>query len=188
MSDRDLPPAAFEITGYRRALETAANSSRVVPVGVTAFVIATAALVAALVFLGQDAALRGESLAAVVAVGIAATGVLCALFVVLPLQLVTRQRRRQAAEASARQGAAAEALRLHLASIGYDIPREVAGDWLSSPEPAATVPLVHESVIAARWWQPAEDDERVFVEPYLREGENLSTLPVLPPLRARPSA
>ncbi|GAB3131151.1 hypothetical protein [Marisediminicola antarctica] len=185
MSDRDLPPAALEITDYRRALESAANSSRVVPVGVTAFAIATAALVAALVFLGQGTALGGESLAAVVAVGIAGTGVLCALFVVLPLQLVTRQRRRQAAEAASRQHAAAEALRLHLASIGYNVPLEVAGDWLQSPEPAATVPLVHDSVIAARWWQPAEHDERVFVEPYLREGENSSTLPVLPPLKPR---
>jgi len=186
MSDRDLPPAAFQITAYRRAFEAATSSSRIVPVGVTAFVIATAALVAALVFLGQGAALSGESLAAVIAVGIAGTGVLCALFVVLPLQLVTRQRRRLAAEEAARQRATAEALRLHLASIGYNIPLEVAGAWLQSPEPAATVPLVHESVIAARWWQPAEDDERVFVEPYLREGENRSALPVLPPLTPRP--
>jgi len=185
MSDRDLPPAAFEITEYRRALEFAAHSSRVVPVGVTAFVVATAALVAALVFLGQGAELRGESLAAVAAVGIAGTGVLCALFVVLPLQLVTRQRRRLAAEAAARQRGAAEALRIHLASIGYRIPLEVAGAWLVSPESAETVPLVHDSVIAARWWQPAEDDERVFVEPYLREAENSSTLPVLPPLKPR---
>ena len=185
MSDLDLPPAAFEITAYRRALVSAANSSRVVPVGVTAFAIATAALVAALAFISQGGALSGESLAAVVAVGVAGTGVLGALFVVLPLQLVTRQRRRQAAEAATRQSAASGALRRHLASIGYSIPLEVAGAWLRSPEPEATVPLVHDSVIAARWWQPAEDDERVFVEPYLREGENRSTLPVLPPLTPR---
>lgn len=185
MSDRDLPPAAFEITAYRRSLESAAHPSRAVPVGVTAFVVATAALATALVVHGQRADLTGESLAALIAVGVAGVGVLGAVLVVLPLQLVTRRRRHRAAETAAGHRATAEALRLHLATIGYNIPLEVAGAWLGSPEAAATVPLVHDSVIAARWWQPAAGDERVFVEPYLREGENLSSLPVLPPLKPR---
>jgi hypothetical protein len=119
-------------------------------------------------------------------VGVAGTGVLFALLVVLPLQLVTRQRRRLAAAAVSRLDETADALVRHLASIGYRVPRAVAAEWLVMPEPEATVALVHDSVIAARWWRPAEGDDRVFVEPYLRQQGAESALPALapvPPLR-----
>lgn len=188
MSDPDLPPAAFEITPVRLAVEEAAASTRSVPAGITAFVIAALALIATLVFLGQDTGIAGDGTAALVAIGIAGTGAFFALFVVLPLQVATRARRRRLQAARRGLESATSGLRRHLASIGYAIPEEVALAWVSSPEGSATVPLVHDSVIAARWWRPASGDDRVFVEPFVRMGDDLTTLPVLPPLRSEPPA
>jgi len=186
MSDLDLPPAAFEITPVRVAVEEASAPTRAVPAGITAFAIAALALIAALLFVGQDTGIAGNGTAAIVAIGIAGTGALFALFVVLPLQVATRARRRRLATARRGLESATSGLRGHLASIGYAIPNEVARDWVSFPESAETVPLVHDSVIAARWWRPVSGDDRVFVEPFVRSGDDLTSLPVLPPLRSSP--
>lgn len=177
-----LPPAAFEITGYRRTIEAAAAPSPAVRAGLVAFVIATIALVTALVFMSRDPSSDTRDIASLVAIGVAGTGVLLALLVVLPLQLRTRERRRRAQQISTSLDGTATGLTAHLASIGYRIPHEVAVDWLASPDSTETVPLVHDSVIAARWWRPADGDERVFVEPYLRQDGADSSLPALPPL------
>ena len=105
-----------------------------------------------------------------------------ALIFVVPTQLA---RRRSAAAADDVAGVVDDAVDRvirQLASIGYAVPPEVAFDWVTSPDPSATVPLVHDSVIAARWWRPAERDDRVFVEAIVRREGVDSALPVLPPL------
>ena len=181
-----LPPAAVDITEFRREAEAAGASTKTVPIGLAGFVIAAAALVVALVLVGQDPALTSQATATLVAVGVAGVGVLFALLVVLPLQLVTRQRRRLAEAAVTRLDETAGAVARHLASIGYRIPRDAAVDWLLSSAPTATVPLVHDSVIAARWWRPTEGDDRVFLEPFLRQGASEAALPALAPVPPLP--
>lgn len=176
-----LPAAAVEITAVTRAALDSARPARIIPIGIVAFVVGVLALGAALVIAG-GATVGAADAGTLVAVGIAGTGALFALFVVLPMQLVARRRAESARADAARRDAAARSLRSHLASIGYRLPLATAIDWLEAPAPEATVPLVHDSVIAARWWQPAVGDERVFVEPYLRVGNTESTLPVLAPV------
>lgn len=188
MSDLDLPPAAFEITPVRLAVQEAAAPTRAVPAGLTAFAIAALALIATLLFVGLDTGIAGNGTAVLVAIGVAGTGALFALFVVLPLQVAVRAGRRRLATARSSVEQATSGLRGHLASLGYAIPVEVARDWVSFPESSATVPLVHDSVIAARWWRPAAGDDRVFVEPFVRMGDDLTSLPVLPPLKPGPAA
>jgi hypothetical protein len=173
-----LPPAAFDITGCRKAVDAASTSPKAIRAGLVAFAVATVAVVTTLIFMAGDTSVDSGDIAAFVAVGIAAVGVLLAVLVILPLQLVTRERRRRLVHASAAVDSTAEALTAHLASIGYTVPLDVVLDWLASPDSTRTVPLVHDSVIAARWWQPAPDDDRVFVEPYLRVGDTASALPV----------
>ena len=188
MSDPDaagggprLPAAAFEITELRRALDAAALPARVARASFVAFGILTIALLGTLLLFGLGGGTRSGVLP-LVALGVVGIGVLLALFVVLPFQLAVRARRRRIDTAAASAEAAMTALRSHLASIGYVLPADTAMSWLRSPESGAIIPLVHDSVIAARWWRPGQGDGRVFVEPFLRQGGSDFTLPVLPPV------
>ncbi|WP_165064058.1 hypothetical protein [Marisediminicola senii] len=181
-----LPPAAVEVTDYRRRLDASASRAPIVAIGLVAFAVASVALVATLSLVGPDWFPAEEGIALLVAMGIAGVGVLLALCVILPAQLVRRDLRRRVDDVEGALTAAAAQLRSHLASIGYEIPVSVALDWVASPQATATVPLVHDSVIAARWWRPGEGDDRVFVEPYLQQGDEASALPVLPPLATAP--
>ena len=178
MSDPSLPPAAVEITALRRASE-AARPERMPRRAVAGIglVIAVAVLtvVGALV-------LDGSASRAVVAVGIVIALAVAAGLVMRPLQLAAARSRRTAAAVAAALDSTVEAVVSHVASIGYRVPAEVAAEWVTSPESTATAPLVHDSVIAARWWRPADGDDRVFVEPYLRQDGVASSLPQLPPL------
>ncbi len=174
-----LPPAAFEITRYRRAMELAALRPRIVPILLIVFVVAAAAFIVGLVVLGMRAVVDVPSL---LGLGVAGTGVLLALLVVTPSHLAAQRRREHGREAAVFRMAAASGLSEHLASIGYAAPVLVTGEWVDDPHSTATVPLVHDSVIAARWWIPTANDTRVFVEPYLLQGETRSSLPALPPL------
>lgn len=175
-----LPPAAFDISRYRIAADLAARRPMIVPVLLVVFVLAVIGVVAGLVVAGGAGALNAGT---AVAIGVASTGVLLALLVVLPAQLAARRRREHARDASVFRMAAASGLSEHLSSIGYAVPTLITTEWVDSPDSEATVPLVHDSVIAARWWRPAPDDDRIFVEPHLRRGETLSSLPALPPLQ-----
>ena len=173
-----LPAAAVDITAYRDAAASASRRFRVVPLGLAVFGALTVLLVLILVIAGSTS---GTAVPTLVALGIAGTGLLLALFVVLPLQLVGRRRRALLGALADRRARTASEVAARLASIGYAVPDSVAVRWLEA-DPDAIVPLVHDSVIAARLWQPAPGDERVFVEAYLRQGETISSLPVLPPL------
>ena len=103
------------------------------------------------------------------------------LVVMLPARRAAQEGRRIVSDAARALDDSVDLLIARMAAVGYTVPSEVALDWVSSPEPSATVPLVHDSVIAARWWRPAEGDDRVFVEPYLLQEGRASTLPVARP-------
>ena len=178
VSPTTLPPAAVDVTAYRRAVEELASPAPFQRLALVVFVVASVLLVAGLAAMVW---MTGTTAVAVaVASGLAGLGVLLALLVVLPAQLAGRRRRRLGGEAAALRDAAAVGIRSRLASIGYTVPLETASAWLDPVQLDATVPLVHDSVIAARLWRPAATDERVFLEPYLRQGESSSALPVLP--------
>ncbi|MEY2849121.1 MAG: hypothetical protein RI885_1788 [Actinomycetota bacterium] len=184
-----LPPAAFDITRYRRAAELADERPRFVPLLFVVFLVAAVtilALLVAAVSAGSSRSARGSAAVAdpvaLVALGVVGLGVLLALLVILPAQIAGRRRRARRREADVFRMAAASGLSDHLASIGYAAPTLVTAEWVTSPDSTAVVPLVHDSVIASRWWRPSAEDRRVFVEPYLRRGETLSSLPALPPL------
>lgn len=181
MSDRAsaphrLPPAAVDITAYREAVSSATAPLSAVRIGLIGFPIAAVALAAALVWMGAETGWSAGPLPTV-AVGLAGVAVLLALFVVLPAQLAARRRRGLLAEVEQQTAAAADTVRARLESMGYRVPPDTVIAWLRSPEPAATVPLVHDSVIAARWWRPADGDDRVFLEPYLLVAGKSSALP-----------
>ncbi len=176
-----LPVAAFDISEFRRAVEEAARPARVARGSLVAFGVLTVALVGTLLLFGRAGGIRSGAVP-LVALGVAGIGVLLALFVVLPLQLAARARRRRIDAAAASVEVAVSALRAHLAAIGYRLPADTAISWLQSPESDATIPLVHDSVVAARWWRPGQGDDRVFVEPFLRQEGSDFTLPVLPPV------
>lgn len=186
MSDPSLPPAAVEITGLRRAVDPAASVKRMprLPVTGIAVVVAliAATVVGAIVLQAAGAAGDGSGQRVLIAVGVIATLVAAALLVMRPLRSAARRSREAITSVTAALDTVVDGVITHLASIGYRVPEDAAVDWVTSPEPTATVPLVHDSVIAARWWRPADGDDRVFVEPYLRQDGVASALPVLAPL------
>ena len=178
VSPATLPPAAVDVTAYRRAVEELASPAPFQRLALVVFVVAVVLLVAGLATMVRMTG--SDAVAAVAASGLAGVGVLLALLVVLPAQLAARRRRRLGAAVTTLRHAAAVRIRGRLASIGYTVPLETAREWLDPVQSDATVPLVHDSVIAARLWRPAATDDRVFLEPYLRQGETSSLLPVLP--------
>lgn len=174
----ELPPAALDVSQYRHVVEDLARPAPSVKLGLIAFLIAVVLLLAVLVVTGQSTG--PDVLGELIASGVVGIGVLLALLVVLPAQLTARRKRRLNHHAASLREAAAAGIRQRLAAIGYTVPRQTALDWLSPTDLDATVPLVHDSVIAARLWRPTLDDDRVFLEPYLRQGSTSSSLPVLP--------
>lgn len=177
-----LPPAAFEITDYRHALDLVRVSQpsprrSLAPLALSVGLF-TAVLVAA-ASVGFAGGFAGAAGTGYLAVGVVGWGVLLALVGIRPAQLRQQRLKRQIEIAEFLAGDTAEALRLHLSSIGYAVDTVVTSQWINSPESGATVPLVHDSVIASRWWSPAAGDERVFVEPHLVQGETRSSLPAL---------
>lgn len=172
MSEIALPPAAVDITSVRRAVAAAVPERMprlaIVGLGVTAaIVIATTA--AALVLDGD--------VRPVIAIGVIAALLAATALVMLPLQRAARRSRDALTTVTTALDATVDTVVAHLASLGYTVPAEVAADWIISPASTATAPLVHDSVIAARWWRPADGDDRVFVEPYLRQDGVASSLP-----------
>lgn len=176
-----LPAASVDITAYRAAVASASRPFRIVPGALAVFGLLTLVLVLLLTLTGTGS---GGQPVTLFALGVAGTGLLFALLVVLPLQLVTRRRRDLARDLEDHRTRSVTAVQNRLASIGYDVPVGIASRWLDA-DPEATIALVHDSVIAARLWQPVLGDQRVFVEAYLQEGETAAALPVLPPLPAR---
>lgn len=186
MSDQELPPAAFDVTSLRQAINALSRGRRRRRLTLIGFAIAVVILIITLVSLRFGGILVNA--VAVFAIGIVGVAVLLAVIVVLPAQLSARSRIEGAEKVRQLRSSAATALRDHLASIGYAVSLSVADDWVAAVEPTVTVPLVHESVIAARRWQPSADDTRIFVEPYLLQGEVASSLPRLPPVAVEEEA
>ena len=177
-----LPPAAFEITDYRHALDLVRAPRVSVRRALTILALSISLFIALLVLAaaaGVAGGFAGAGVAGYLAVGIVGCGVLLALVGIRPAQLRQRRLTRQVAIAEFLAVDTAEALRLHLSSIGYAVDLAVTSLWIASPESDATVPLVHDSVIASRWWYPAAGDDRVFVEPHLVQGGSRSSLPAL---------
>ncbi|MBC7518703.1 MAG: hypothetical protein H7248_07475 [Microbacteriaceae bacterium] len=177
-----LPPAAFEITDYRHAVDlvrTPQPSGRRAVLALVLSVVAFTAVLIGAAVAGVAGGFTGAGVAGYLAVGLVGWGVLLALVGIRPVQLRQRRRTRQIEIAEFLAVGTAEALRLHLSSIGYAVPTAVTSQWINSPDADATSPLVHDSVIASRWWFPAAGDERVFVEPHLNQGGSLSSLPAL---------
>lgn len=175
MSELPLPPAAVEITSLRRAVEAAVPERMprltIVGMGVTAAIV-VATVAAALVLDGDVRPL--------IAIGLIAALLALAALVMLPLQRAARRSRDAVTLVTATLDDTVGTVVAHLASIGYTVSADVAADWVVSPESTATAPLVHDSVIASRWWRPADGDDRVFVEPYLRQDGVASSLPPVP--------
>ncbi len=178
MSDGSLPPAAVEITALRRALD-AAVPERLPRLAIAGIVVVLVVVVTTVV---AAVVLDGTATRVVVAVGIVAALGVAAGLVMRPLQLAAGRTRRTAMSVLQARESTTDSVVSHLASIGYPVPAPVAAEWITAPDSTATVALVHDSVIAARWWRPADGDDRVFVEPYLRQDGVASSLPPLPPI------
>ncbi|MFP7760565.1 hypothetical protein [Marisediminicola sp. LYQ85] len=182
MSDapRHLPPAAFDITAVRRAADDVPSPRRAGARAFGAFlvlaVVAIAAVVAAAITGG------GADILVLIALGVVSIAVLFALVVVIPTRIARTRQENALDRAAETLAASARDLVEHMASLGYRVAESTALAWVSSPESTTTVPLVHDSVIAARWWRPEQGDDRVFVEPYLRAAAGDSSLPALPPI------
>lgn len=180
MSDQVLPPAAFDVTALRHAVNALSRARGRRRMSLIGFGVAVVILVIALVSLRVGGVLDDGVTA--FAIGVVGVAVLLAAIVVLPAQLDARGRAERLERIRELRASHTSELRDHLASIGYTVPYEVAEDWVAAAEPTSTVALVHDSVIAARRWHPSADDTRIFVEPYLLQGEVASSLPRLPPV------
>jgi len=171
-----LPVAAVDITAARRALDAAAALegrswwSRRAAVGL-AGVLVLAALAALAVGWAAPRVIVATALIVLV-VG-------SAVVLVAEVRTARERVRRALDDAASAVDAAVDRVVAHLASIGYEVPPATALDWVTTPVPAATAPLNGASTIAARWWHPAEGDDRVFVEPFLRRGDRESSLPAI---------
>lgn len=177
-----LPAASVDITDYRAIVEPLQALRRRNPISLIVFIVALVGLITAVIMLARTGVLPGDDPVLPVAIGIVGTAVLVAVCLVLPAQLAARTLAARNVDADLALENAIDRVTSTLADIGYLVPRDVARAWVRSADSGATVPLVHDSVIAARWWRPAAGDDRVFVEAVLAQEGAATALPVLPPL------